>query len=311
MKKEILFLLLSLSPVFLNAQNLVPNESFEEYDNCPNSYSEINKSIGWNSFYETPDYYNSCCKSGVVGVPNNAGGFQNAFKGNAYAGLYSYAEDAGKNSREFIGAELNSPLSIGQKYYGCFKVNLADNSKCATNNIGVLLSVNKINYKYPLALNNHATFFSSSIISDTKNWITIAGSFIADSAYKYIILGNFFTDNMTNKLILNGNTCMSYYFIDDINISLDSASCNTIIDNTNKTSINQFSISPNPADKKIFINSGSIVSYSLNSILGSIIQSGTTYEKSWIDVSQIQSGIYFLKVQFNNSIIQQKLIIVH
>jgi hypothetical protein len=61
-------------------------------------------------------------------------------------------------------------------------------------------------------------------IIDTVNWVTIFGSFIADSAYSHILIGNFFTDNNTDTLIMdNLSTCDgSYYFVDKVCVSTDS-----------------------------------------------------------------------------------------
>lgn len=56
----------------VNAQNIVPNPSFEEYEGCPNSVADFSVSNWFIPLY-SPDYYNSC-STFMVGVPNNWGG---------------------------------------------------------------------------------------------------------------------------------------------------------------------------------------------------------------------------------------------
>jgi OmpA-OmpF porin, OOP family len=81
-----------------NAQNLVPNPSFEQYDTCPDLLNQIQYAIGWNNFGNTPDYYNAC--SQIMNVPNTQGGYQLAYDGNAYCGVYTFAY-GGVNYREY------------------------------------------------------------------------------------------------------------------------------------------------------------------------------------------------------------------
>ncbi|MCE9539031.1 MAG: hypothetical protein K8R85_07425 [Bacteroidetes bacterium] len=93
MKKLLLFSLLIFSFTFLNAQNLVPNPSFEQYSSCPNTECGISLAAGWYSAGYTPDYYNSCgSPSGPFefGVPQNAVGYQHPASGNAYVGIATW-----------------------------------------------------------------------------------------------------------------------------------------------------------------------------------------------------------------------------
>jgi hypothetical protein len=55
----------------INAQNLVPNPSFEEYSICPDGTSQIDRATHWMPFRHTPDYHNACDESEIVGVPNS------------------------------------------------------------------------------------------------------------------------------------------------------------------------------------------------------------------------------------------------
>jgi hypothetical protein len=56
-------------------------------------------------------------------------------------------------------------------------------------------------YKSPISPDNQAALYSSTIINDTTNWVNSTGAFIADSSYQYVILGNFFKDNQTDRVL--------------------------------------------------------------------------------------------------------------
>src|SRR5207253_1670664 len=103
----------------------------------------------------------------------------------------------------------------------------------ATNKIGALIAT----YQYydttgKTSFKNYATLYADSIIKDSINWTKISGSFIADSIYKYLIIGAFFDNAHLDTLNLpfdtNGNSHnqVSYYYIDDVCVSTDSLTCN-------------------------------------------------------------------------------------
>ncbi len=222
------FILFSGFYISVFAQNIVPNPSFEDYSFCPNYSGQVYKAIGWSSYGNSPDYFNLCSSSILVSVPNNSFGNQCATTGNGYCGFYSYVPF--NNYREFIGIQLTSQLCIGEKYYISFKINVADNFNCATNKLGVLFSTIHYNDTIIAPINNFAHFFIDSIIIDSINWTNISGSFVADSAYQYIIIGNFFDNLNTDSILFSGNFCNSYYFVDNICVSIDSLTCINIKD---------------------------------------------------------------------------------
>jgi len=206
------------------AQNLVPNPSFEDYTSCPNGSGQVNKATGWDSYNSSPEYFHYC--STVVSVPDNWGfGYQCSATGNAHCGFIAY-NPWSPNNRELIGRQLSNALIPGEIYYVNMKVSLGEWSNCATNKLGILFST--IPYDGPSSppINNSSHIYASAIITDTINWLTITGSFIADSAYEYIIIGNFFDDANTDTSINdNSNLCKSYYFVDDVCVSMDSLTC--------------------------------------------------------------------------------------
>ncbi len=242
-----------------NAQvNLVPNPSFEVYDSCPNSLNQVNRAIGWISSL-TPDYFNSCALSNLCSVPNNLFGNHFAASGNAYAGFYANIYFP-QNYREHAGIHLISDLQIGSKYYISIKVSLspAGNATeyCGINKLGVLFSSVQYDDFNPAPVNNFAHVYTNTIITDTLNWVSIRGSFVADSAYSFLSIGNFFKDALTDSIQIAGSQCNAYYFLDDICVSTDSSytynyTYTGIVENNKLIDI---SIHPNPAMNYIDID---------------------------------------------------------
>lgn len=66
---------------------------------------------------------------------------------------------------------------------------------------------------------------SDSLIDGNANWVKISGSFMADSNYRFVIIGNFKSDNFTkfkNSNSPNALDSIAYYNADDICVSDDS-----------------------------------------------------------------------------------------
>jgi len=213
--------------------NLVPNPSFEDYSQCPTTDGQLGLATGWIKFKSNPDYQNACDISNIVGVPRNMWGYQPAASGQAYAGMISFSFSGNQTTsfREYIGIQLISPLIPGTKYYVSLKVSptianspVIGSNKYVNNKMGVLFTVSS---SANLPIPNFAHVYTDSIVSDTSAWSSITSSFVADTNYKYVVVGNFFDDNLTSYTALNpsGMWDMSYYYIDDVCVSTDSSEC--------------------------------------------------------------------------------------
>ena len=238
MTRIFIFSLLAIS-LNVNAQlNLVTNPSFEQYSSCPTGLAQANKATGWNSF-NSAEYFNVCATSTDVQVPVNYMGYQNAATGNAYCGFFAYF--ASVDYHEFLYSQLLSNLIIGQKYFVSFKVSPADSGFCVySNKTGIKFFKALPN---SISLSNSAQIYTNSIITDTSNWTKISGSFVADSSYKYIVIGNFFSDANTDIIDHNCGVPVSYYYIDDICVSVDSLTCISILP------VNLLTFRANPCNK--------------------------------------------------------------
>jgi len=309
MKTTFLLLAFIFSLITCSAQNLVPNPSFEEYDTCPNWENQVKYAIGWKSCgNSTPEYYNACSVN--FSVPSNQAGYQMAVNGNAYCGFYSFSWAGVTNYREYIGCKLTNTLVFGKKYFVSFKVS-SSNSYCGTNNLGALFSTYPY-YYYSLDTNtivNFAHVNSEYIIIDSLNWSIVSGSFVADSTYEYITLGNFFTDINTITTISN---CIAYYYIDDICVSDDSLTCPTSINVQENYLPNEFEIYPILVHNQLtikhnFQNKYKILLYNDKGCLMFEKQSNNNYTE--LNMNTFANGIYFLKIQSSSSIITKKIIL--
>jgi hypothetical protein len=90
-KASFLFMLCFFQLAYCEAQNLVPDPSFEIYSNCPQGSNQLDYASSWfNPSLTSPDYFNACDTIGEVSTPYNWWGFQIPRTGAAYAGIIVY-----------------------------------------------------------------------------------------------------------------------------------------------------------------------------------------------------------------------------
>lgn len=213
-----------------DGQNLVPNPSFEEYTLCPTNISQIDRADGWTSLSGSSDYFNACCANDSMGVPYNTCGYQHAADGQAYAGVCMYLAGI-PYYRENIWAQLQVPMNVGTLYHMSMKVspggygNSHDNSAhWASNGIGMRLFTGQL--APGVVQDNMALLYMDQVLNDTAGWTTISRTFIADSAYRFVLIGNFFSDSLLQLTPLDPDgTFGAYAFIDQVCISAEPGVC--------------------------------------------------------------------------------------
>lgn len=302
-------------------QNLVPNPSFEQYSICPSTSFEIDKVISWSSAGGSPDYFNSCAGAGGASVPDNFYGYQNTIIGDAYVGLYVYNRGLlWPDHREHIQANLLSPLTIGVQYYVSMDISFTlDNNEIgfAADKLGMLFT-NATSYDAgnpPITINN-AQVFIDTIISDTINWYHFESSFIADSAYQKILIGNFFDDANTTILDIDTSLYIAYYFIDNICVSTDSTDCLLATTIEYHEIEDGIKIYPTPSNQGyIFIELGTLIetyNYEIINNIGDIVKLGqvnSNENRGYISLSNLPQGLYFLRIYNHSKNIIKKIII--
>jgi len=303
-------------PVMLaSGQNLVPNWSFEDTTSCPTYVDDISNATGWSSFSQSPDYFNPCAnvQTPYVGSPNNAVGHQQAFNGNCYAGIATYAPIFPTSYREYIGVHLIQSLQVGVKYYVLARFSRADSAgnDCATDNLGFRFTTNEFNELHPLPVDNFSHIHTDSIIKNKTGWTTIRGSFTADSSYQYLVIGNFYVDSLTDTFeCAHTGQYLAYYYVDGVCVSTDSLTSENWTSVEYKNENAQIGFYPNPANDVVSVlGINQSYTYLVADILGRQIIRGTLDVKSpRINFSNIQSGIYFIEL---GNARQFKIIINH
>jgi len=209
----------------------------------------------------------------------------------------------GGTYREYIGVPLLQSLHEGTKYFVSFYANFSGgiSERCATNKLGALFTMQQYSSANPLNLNNHAEVFDDSIIKDTVNWVRVSDSFVADSNYQYLAIGNFFDDIHTDTIRLTSNVAFnSYYYIDDVCVTTDS------LYNENWTTASfieamneQVKIFPNPSSGVFYVQSF----YNINSLqvfnsFGQMVFENNNIDNKLysLDLNVLSSGIYLLRI---------------
>ena len=225
--------LLLLFAVFVSnemfSQNLVPNSSFEIYNQCPMIGNKLYYSIGWSAPPNNDaEYYNSCSSS-FYSIPYQGENFQTPHSGNAFVGMYLF--NGWQWYREYCQIELSSNLEIGKIYYVEFWTNHISSlygGRYAVNNIGLTFtnifsdtSSNEVNSNV-LYYNNVINKFGNPVIEDTANWVEINGVYKATGQERFLIIGNFKGDDETSIVDITNDTTNfqggAYYFFDDVSV---------------------------------------------------------------------------------------------
>ncbi|MCB0793162.1 MAG: T9SS type A sorting domain-containing protein [Flavobacteriales bacterium] len=226
---------------YCTAQNLIFNPGFELVDSCPQSpyqgFGPGQRPLGWFKVNSSPDYFNRCQQYGnFCGVPLNFGGWQEPEDGDAYSGMLTYFHNSSL-WHEMIGTELADPLTVGTTYYLSFYINAAAGGSewpmMASSHFGGLFTIDAVeweNWMTSLPLRNYAQVYTPTVMSDTASWLLVSGSFVADSAYRYLVLGNHF-DNLhaeADTIITQDSTAYlyrAYTYVDRVCLSTDPEGC--------------------------------------------------------------------------------------
>lgn len=306
---------------FAQSQNLVPNGSFEEFENgCPESYNEM--PISWARWTGSGDSFSTCVEpenftDSLGWAPWNGLGYQEPYDGESYVGFSAFGpQDFSSNYREYLGCELIAPLEVGQTYYVSFKTSLAFGNyfyhTLAGNKLGVYFT--NTNYDFlnnPLPIPNFAHVYEENIIADTTNWVTISGSFVADQPYSHMGIGVFFEFALLDTVqIVSGPSAGSYYYADDVCVSLfPECEKNTGLRPHGDLGLKIF---PNPATGRFQVVSMErvkqirVINMQGREVMR-IDQPNSTYVQ--VETGDLPVGIYHLEVQFEQYIKREKLVV--
>lgn len=323
MNKLILHIAYFFLPLFaIGQQNLVFNGDFELYSSCPTNVSdpsnipyEIAKCIYWNApTYGTSDYFNSCTLSSFVSTPSNFAGNQTPYNGNGYLGAYlsSYTGGTGSDGYngimwwEYVQGQFTQVLEAGIVYKFSMEVSLAEYSDLMITELGVYFSDVPISSANTasLTMNPQIVFYEPNFYRDTINWIHLETYYVANGTEKYLTIGNFRNDQITDTLRrydyepIFTNPYVTYFYID--NVVLTDASNEIEISNVftpNGDGVNdvwKLPFSNGNSEKQVFIVNR----------WGNVIVQGLLTNFLWdgkdANGNAVSDGVYFYKVSDTN-----------
>lgn len=224
MKNTLFALCLSISS-FAIAQNLVPNNSFEEYSKLPSSTSQFNSLKNWmnsgkSSSAGTADFYHyEAGDAAKLPTPSwTKGLIINAHSGKGIGGIIGSSNNL---IREFMVIELSSKLSVGKKY----KVSMFY-SNGEKKEVGAYAT--KLAFGFSTTQPDQQKWevlpvdqvVESNEILFSNEWKQLTIEFTATAEHKFLSIGNFQSNNNFYEKRASDPQFgdWSYYFIDDVEL---------------------------------------------------------------------------------------------
>jgi OmpA-OmpF porin, OOP family len=216
----------------LQAQNLIPNPSFEDFVD----FSGKNNS-GWHKIQnsDTPDYFNLDSHKQYNNIFDKYIGGTQAKTGQAFVGFFCLRYNPQrnvKNIREYIGTTLLNTLEKDSLYKVEISLCLDAESNAAIKNLGLIFSKNSLEFNkdYQLFSSKPQIEFTLSYPDKPTGWITVSSFYKATGNEKCIIIGNFRTDKLTTykrlgvtrvkgkdkKWNLQAGETAAYYYVDEV-----------------------------------------------------------------------------------------------
>ena len=300
---------------FVRAQeNLIPNWSFEIVEPnfkgdtvYPGGGGQIGIAESWGAADGSPDYYHEL--SNVhhnppnYGIPQNWGGWQEPYDGQAYASIGCFAEFF-DDAKEYLWVELLDTLEQNHGYHFEMQLSLQDSENYAVGGLGAYFSSQDTRYW------DDDDFFEvtpqvenpvDSLLYDKIRWMKVSGQFYAQGGEKFLTIGCFRRDvddnilQISNNPSTNINWGVAVYYVDAVVLRED----NSIgFGEHNEITI---SLYPNPATDVVSVelvdfSTGSSVQLTVTDMMGrEILKLELFNKRETIDVSGWPSGIYVVK----------------
>lgn len=228
------FIAICLFPSFLFAQkkeNLIPNGSFELYQECPDDFGwvRIGGLTAWTATPPdcTPDYFHEC--SSKFAPLDNACGRIAPQEGKGFLGLIVRVGHSPVHNtdelfyREHVQARLKEPLKPRNRYIFTMYVSLAEYSCYALSKIGVLFT------KTPVLINDKFSTkpqIETGFIDTKKQWVKVTDTIIAEGGEEYVTLGEFASFSKKDIRKIDENPAYekmfsyhrAYYFFDNLSL---------------------------------------------------------------------------------------------
>ena len=230
-KKLRLLIVCILQTILFKAQiaNYITNGGFEQVYNCSSFDHSINNAKGWRSIDSSVFgglVLNTVCYSYV---PNNGLTYQWPHSGNndiQTTVLCQTPQCSPYPNRGYFRNRLKANLINGKTYCVKAYVNVSDPSTNGISNIGFFFVDNSIDTITKISailsyINPQVENPATNILTDTMNWVSITGTFVANGNEKNCVIGNFRTDVATTKTLINS----TYLPTIGCDILIDDVSC--------------------------------------------------------------------------------------
>lgn len=310
--KQITLILLLFVSLHARSQNLVPNPNFALYTTCPDNYSQITRCEHWySSNVGTPDFFHNCATgagSTWVGVPSNIFGYQSNDAG-AYAGAITYVTGSTSWLKENIVTDIPA-LIVGKTYKVTVRVSLGDSSRFATDGFGVYFyTYDSLGIYWGMSdkpfPRPQIDYGSYGILTNKTSWVTMTQTFVADSAYKHMVVGVLKPDTALHTSV--DPTCtrpQAYYYYDSVAVErIFGASTEDV---ENGVRVSQY---PNPFHESctILIDRAPVKGHYETTIYNAmgvaVKQISSDSHEFTIQRDQLPTGMYIYKIQSNESTI--------
>jgi len=253
--------------------------------------------------------------------------YQEPFEGGSCAGMVTYWQSGTTEGREWIMAPLLEPMVVGQTYYCSFRANAAFGG--TESNPQFWLANDKVGMRfttmpmpawndpdpYPVPP-NQAHILYPQILSDTVGWTLVSGSFVADSAYQYLMIGQFFSNALTDTLhFADPNSVPLWYpraytLVDAVCVTTSPEGCD-FGQGVGEGEAMVPVLFPNPAQDHLVVNQREDAEAQVRDAVGRLLWQGRITSERWVlEVGAWARGTYVLRMARYGRVETHKFVMV-
>jgi hypothetical protein len=252
--------------------------------------------------------------------------YQEPFEGVSCAGMYTYLENGSTEYREWIMAPLLEPLEVGQTYYCSFRANAAFGGNhtypqhwLANDKVGMRFTTTamppwNVGDPFPLPP-NQAHMIYPQILADTMGWTLVTGSFVADSTYRYVMIGQFFSNLLTDTLQFSPEGVpwywlpRAYTLVDAVCVSASLEGCD-LSQGVGEEQVGGSLLFPNPAQDQLIVGNRAGAEAQVLDAVGRILWQGRISTDRWVlEVGSWARGTYVLRLAYRGRLRSHKFVL--
>lgn len=318
--KKIGLALLATATFNSQAQELVPNNSFENFTSLPDSWGQWELCVGWTNaggepeggYFADPEYFHMD-GSGAADLPTVPPATVNPHTADGIMAFLGYHDPSvgATNIREYLSVELTEPMVVGNVYSISFWLTNGESGighfyKC--DGIGVLLSTSALNQVGTSYINRPPQVEIEGEVFSNE-WVEYTFEFEADSAYSQLTIGNFYSDEETSASVaIEGPLPFAgaYYFVDDFSVT--PIGFGNVNDKAEEVEIQFY---PNPATDQVqlALPNDLDANYVIYNLAGEAVLNNQFNTSTTIALDQLSAGTYWVHVDQGEQTWKEKLVI--